>query len=119
MTDRELLKLAARSLGPDYVAWSDAYKAWRRTDVKEHFVPLRPLADPGDALRLATALHLHAKQFPIIDDDFGPPMGMVEVWRYDDEDPLHVEYLKSGDDRLAATMRAIVMASAEIERAKT
>jgi hypothetical protein len=42
---------------------------------------------------------------------------MVEVWRVDDDDPVHVEFLRSGDDRLAATRSAIVCAAAEIGKA--
>ena len=75
-----------------------------------------PLTDDGDALRLAVRLRLHARQFPIVDDGFDAPLGMVEVWRVDDEDPLHVEFLRSGDDRLVTTRRAIVRAAAEIGR---
>ena len=41
-------------------------------------------------------------------------IGTVEVYRYDDEALLHIEYLRTGDDRLAATMRAITQAAAEI-----
>ena len=121
MTDKEMLEYAAKAAGWIYypphqldikfdkagwidpatggVYWEDLWN---------------PLTDDGDALRLAVRLGLHARQFPIIDDGFDAPLGMVEVWRVDDDDPAHVEFLRSGDDRLVATRRAIVRAAAEI-----
>ena len=106
MTDRELLELAAKAAGielQDDHYWRDGF--WTRWN---------PITDDGDALRLAVRLGFHARQFPILDDGFDAPLGMVEVWRVDDDDPMHVEFLRSGDDRLAATRRAIVRAAAEI-----
>ncbi len=111
MTDRELLEAAAKAAGVEATA------------IVADGIPHRfgggywnPLADDGDALRLAVRLGLHARQFPILDNGFDAPLGMVEVWRVDDDDPLHVEFLRSGDDRLVATRRAIVRAAAEIGR---
>ena len=109
MTDRELLELAAKAAG--YVLGKHTQKDWAFT---YGGVEWNPLTDDGDALRLAVRLRLHARQFPIVDDGFDAPLGMVEVWRVDDEDPLHVEFLRSGDDRLVTTRRAIVRAAAEI-----
>ena len=115
MTDRELLELAAKAAGIELV-WS------KFSNVPTLFKGLssdevwNPLTDDGDALRLAVRLRLHARQFPIVDDGFDAPLGMVEAWRVDDEDPLHVEFLRSGDDRLVTTRRAIVRAAAEIGR---
>lgn len=108
MTDLEHLQLAAKAAGMTHPSgrlpeeWFEEY--WN------------PLTDDGHALRLMVRLRLHARQFPILDDGFDVPLGMVEVWRVDDDDPLHVEFLRSGDDRLAATRRAIVRAAAEIGR---
>lgn len=115
MSDRELLELAAKAAGielrwhPDGTAYSDARCAG-------YWGVWNPLADDGDALRLMVWLRLHARQFPVLDDGFDAPLGMVEVWRVDDDDPMHVEFLRSGDDRLVATRRAIVRAAAEIGR---
>jgi hypothetical protein len=115
MTDRELLELAAKAAG---LRWQD----WTPTiflgedDLRDWPHEWNPLTDDGDALRLMVRLRLHARQFPIVDDGFDVPLGMVEVWRVDDDDPLHVEFLGSGDDRLVATRRAIVRAAAEIGR---
>ncbi len=115
MTDRELLEFAAKAARLDYSSQDGRVSDWRpgRENV---LVPWNPLDDDGDALRLAVKLGLHARQFPILDDGFDVPLGMVEVWRVDDDDPLHVEFLRSGDDRLVATRRAIVRAAAEIGR---
>ncbi len=112
MSDRELLELAAKAAGiplkPDFKERFDYYMADR--------LMWNPITDDGDALRLMVRLRLHARQFPVLDDGFDAPLGMVEVWRVDDDDPMHVEFLRSGDDRLVATRRAIVRAAAEIGR---
>ena len=123
MTDREYLELAAkaawiaviRSRLDDPLA-RDMLVANGHRNPHHETGPWNPLTDDGDALRLAVRLRLHARQFPIVDDGFDAPLGMVEVWRVDDEDPLHVEFLRSGDDRLVTTRRAIVRAAAEIGR---
>lgn len=96
MDDSKLLELAG-------LASSETYTQKRN-----------PLESDDLALRLAVKLGLHARQFPIIDDGFDAPLGMVEVWRVDGDDPMHVEFLRSGDDRLVATRRAITRAAAEI-----
>ncbi len=115
MTDRELLEAAAKAAGIRGI-WVDA-----GLNVGSDANPIiwNPREDDGDALRLAVRLGLHARQFPILDDGFDAPLGMVEVWRVDDDDPLHVEFLRSGDDRLVATRRAIVRAAAEIGKEMT
>ena len=110
MTDRELLDNAAKAAG---YHWPLVWPNPSPVDVPHDW---NPLTDDGDALRLAVRLGLHARQFPILDDGFDAPLGMVEVWRVDDDDPMHVEFLRSGDDRLVATRRAIVRAAAEIGR---
>ena len=116
MTDRELLENAAKAAGIEL--WhEDVFTNGLTHKVSDNGV-LRwnPLTDDGDALRLAVRLLLHARQFPVLDDGMDEPLGMVEVWRTDDDDPLHVEYFKLGDDRLIITRRAIVRAAAEIGR---
>ena len=120
-TDRELLELAAKAAGMEFSMDREPIHPQRigLTDYIPHAngEPWNPLTDDGDALRLAVRLRLHARQLPVLDDGIDDPLGMVEVWRTDDDDPLHVEYLKAGDDRLIATRRAIVRAAAEIGRA--
>ena len=110
MSDRELLELAAKAAGYAFAWVNDQHLLLNSGEY------WNPIADDGDALRLAVRLRLHARQFPIFDDGFDAPLGMVEVWRVDDDDPMHVEFLRSGDDRLVATRRAIVRAAAEIGR---
>ena len=119
-TDRELVELAAKAAGVELIQMPPGvYRnaAGAKPENNAFGLPTwNPLADDGDALRLAVKLRLHARQFPIFDDGFDAPLGMVEVWRVDDDDPMHVEFLRSGDDRLVATRRAIVRAAAEIGR---
>jgi hypothetical protein len=112
MTDRELLELAAKA------AWIECgiIHGEIRIRCDAGWTSWNPLTDDGDAFRLAVRLKLHARQFPILDDGFDGPFGMIEVWRVDDDDPMHVEFLFSGVDPLAATRRAIVRAAAEIGR---
>ena len=126
MSDRELLELAAKAAGIHVPTKKDY--PWAYIDESGIFRDIscagdgtrmsrwNPLADDGDALRLMVRLRLHARQFPIVDDGFDAPLGMVEVWRVDDVDPMHVEFLRSGDDRLVVTRRAITRAAAEIGR---
>ena len=123
MTDREYLELAAKAAGIHCKGWampggrSDGWHGmYTGSDDDGAYLRWNPITDDGDALRLAVKLRLHARQFPIIDDGFDAPLGMVEVWRVDGDDPMHVEFLRSGDDRLVATRRAIVRAAAEIGR---
>ena len=111
MTDRKLLEYAAKAAGYNMAKVLDGYPMYM-----EGYGIWNPLADDGDALRLMVRLRLHARQFPIVDDGMDAPLGMVEVWRVDDDDPLHVEFLRSGHDRLVVTRRAIVRAAAEIGR---
>ena len=121
MTDREYLELAAKAAGvevwfPRMADGNGGVIEPCHTTRNGETQVWNPLTDDGAALRLAVRLGLHARQFPIIDDDFDAPLGMVEVWRVDGDDPMHVEFLRSGDDRLVATRRAIVRAAAEIGR---
>ena len=115
MTDRELLEFAAKAAGFEgrWITKGEGDLWLFRNDFSD---PWNPLTDDGDAMRLMVRLRLHAQQFPILDDGFDVPLGMVEVWRVDDDDPLHVEFLRSGDDRLVVTRRAIVRAATEIGR---
>lgn len=112
MTDRELLELAAKAAGIE----CGIIHGEIRIRCDAGWTSWNPLTDDGDALRLAVRLRLHARQFPVLDDGFDVSLGMVEVWRVDDDDPMHIQFLRSGDDRLVATRRAIVRAAAEIGR---
>lgn len=99
--DLDLLKLAAKAAG--IIVEADGRFAY------PHGL-WNPITDDGDALRLAVCLHLDINQFPVTNGY----VGMIEIWCNGDGDPAHVEYVRSEDDRLAATRRAIVRAAAEI-----
>ena len=88
MTDRELLELAAKAAGIDVHTIEDA-------DGVLHWDGWNPLADDGDALRLAVKLNIDAGK---------PGMRLRIDWR-------------SWEDPYAATRRAIVRAAAEIGKA--
>ena len=107
-TDRELLELAAKAAGmhPDHWQWN----GYGIQELAAHGVPhcgfqgaiWNPLADDGDALRLAVQLGLGVRNDLYTDAVFVScfEIGGVEV--------LY------GRDRFAATRRAIVRAAAEI-----
>ena len=95
--DRELLELAALAAGKSGF-WVDAGLNTRSNAWPEIW---NPLADDGDALRLAVALKMEVlviDKWCFASGDFGP-----------NSEPF-------GDDPFAATRRAIVRAAAEIER---
>ena len=101
MSDRELLEFAAKAAGiplkPDFKERFDYYMADR--------LMWNPLADDGDALRLAVKCKIDVVQFSLLvrADVAGLP---------------DVRELYNGDP-LAATRRAIVRAAAEIGRQMT
>lgn len=96
--DRELLRLAAKAIGGMYdecgaISMDSGidYNQWE------------PLEDDGDALRLAVGLMITVKQSPFgVDACVLAGSATFEGW---------------GDDRAAATRRAIVRAAAEIGKA--
>ena len=94
MTDRELLELAAKAIGTVYVdgaSWDEG-AGWN------------PLADDGDALRLAVKLMIPL-QFPDWAD-------AARTWGPKDaEEPCDEQF---DGDPYAATRRAIVRAAAHI-----
>lgn len=117
MTGLEQLKLAAKAGGVE-VTERDGVLFVRQSMVHEREWNSR--ADDGDALRLAVRLRFGIKDFAPHDDepdatpDNTPPVGMIEIWRESDDDPLYVEWYKAGFDRYAATRRAITNAAALI-----
>lgn len=101
MTDRELLELAARAAGIEF--------QWRGSVLCDrHGLALHwnPLTDPGDALRLAVQLNMDITMWT--DKVFAAAL----------RQELAVVAEPLGTDPLAATMRAIVRAAAEVGRAK-
>lgn len=104
MEDSELLEIAAKSAGIDgdyskranAIVHADGY--WN------------PLADDGDALRLAAKLNLSIITSWGFD---GNPSGSVGAMLGSSED-LRLTSTKYGDEPCAAWRRAIVLAAAEI-----
>jgi hypothetical protein len=103
-TDRELLELAAKAAGLEYECVSHTGRPENdQHQVRDQFgglVDWNPLADDGDALRLAVKADIDISQF----GDFA----RADCMEYVSVDEPY------GDDPLAATRRAIVRAAAEI-----
>lgn len=108
-TDRELLELAAKAAGIRY----HPNRGCRVTGIGATDIrllePWNPLADDGDALRLAVKLRL----------DISPqPDDKIEVSnQWENEDDFRWAWESYGGDAFAATRRAIVRAAAEIGKA--
>ena len=113
--NRELLELAAKAAGLPYIKPQPEYDGSLGLEVGSDN-PMRcwtwnPLADDGDALRLAVKLRL------VVDTDYNE--GAAAGSAYLSMDDFH-EYdppLRFGADRNAATRRAIVRAAAAIAKA--
>lgn len=110
--DRELLELAASAAGINLWWDGDLPKElvhhWSGNPEdggEERDYPWNPLADDGDALRLAVKMGLHIEQYRTIRAYKRAPGGF---WINGCE-PI-------GDDPCAATRRAITRAAAEIGR---
>lgn len=92
-SERELLELAAKAVGKRL--WIDTNgRFWGNSE------PWNPLTDDGNALRLAVKLRLWVRD--------GEAQDGHDIYAAED-----------GDDRYAATRRAIVRAAAEIARRAT
>lgn len=104
MTDRELLELAAKAAGIDYIISGGQLWTTIEGSINKHTERWNPLANDGQALRLAVALEMLVH----IENCF-----YVIVCK---EDVSCVEHI--GNDGkgciYAATRRAIVCAAAEI-----
>lgn len=117
LTDNELLLLAAKAIGAKPYDWNTS----RNGLFISNGVPIllaggdpdgdwNPLADDGDALRLAAKLHLSIITSWGFD---GNPSGSVGAMLGSSED-LRLTSTPHGDDPCAAWRRAIVLAAAEI-----
>jgi len=117
MTDMELLELAAKAAGIKLLQWVDkwdgdcpAFAGYQMTDGE----PWNPLADDGDALRLAVKLAIDVyffvdqqAKFPWVGTSSGPP---------DFNSPTLGRDQALGEYPEADTRRAIVACAAEIGR---
>ncbi len=100
MTDRELLELAAKAAGIR-LEWDGNPEEWQPMYYQGktyHFFD--PLTDDGDALRLAVQLHLTIYQWSLSECCVCNESGTIN------------ESVSYGEDQLAATRRAIVLAAA-------
>lgn len=103
MTDRELLELAAKAAGLDYIKPAEGYDGSLGLEIGSN--PMRtqswnPLTDDGDALRLAVVLRLDLHIYP---DHAYAHAGVLRNKR-----------IAANGNIYAATRRAIVRAAAEI-----
>lgn len=106
MNDVELLDLAAKAYASQDIKKLN-FGAWFNGARGAYW---NPLADDGDALRLAVELKLAF--FPPENDEGASAVASIE-----DGDTWIQEWVKGGDT-MAATRRAIVRAAAEIGKAK-
>ena len=118
-SDRELLELAALAAGIDvsharqrehgtYVFFTQWTPNWN------------PLKDDGDALRLATKLGLDIMPYPIYSDTKHSVIVTRKRLRTDENEPPEDGAVEVyGDDKDAATRRAIVRAAAAIGKSMT
>lgn len=107
-TDRELLEWAAKAIGAEYRdhALGGQYLAFAPDWNGRRW---SPLADDGDALRLAVKLGLTVHAFP---DHHQGAQSVVTMTRHAIEAREYAE--NNADDLNAATRRAIVRAAAAI-----
>ena len=108
MTDRELLELAAKAAGMEYIKPAEGYDGCLGLEVGNN--PMRtqswnPLKNDGDALRLAVKLKMCLKRH-YFEGEYYVMASHDAGWSQ--------ENIKS--DPYAATRRAIVRAAAEIGR---
>lgn len=112
MSDNELLRLAAKAYGAKMSDYSDRTPDhWiaERVPGSRSWYAWNPLADDGDALRLAVKLRM------LVDvPSAGSVQKLIEVIA---PGQLESIFEHCGDDPSAATRRAVVRAAAEIGRA--
>jgi hypothetical protein len=115
MTDRELLELAAKAAGIDWIkncVWIE--NGFYSPLAKHERIAWNPLTNDGDALRLAVKLGIDVS-FPLYRKPDPPTVHAGRYWDtyvscwYPFEE-------RKGEDPYAATRRAIVRAAAEIGR---
>ena len=104
MTDREMLELAAKAAGVE-LRWHPDGTAFSAVRCSGYWGVWNPLADDGDALRLAAELSMRI--------DICMNVGCAARYGVDLENVIYVG-VGSDSDTLNATRRAIVRAAAQI-----
>lgn len=109
MTDRELLELAAKAAGMDYLVWTPGVSPLVPGEKRINGQMVwNPIHDDGDALRLAVRLDIEIE--PV-------RFGGRAIVR--DDDDYGEQFDEESSDRMAATRRAIARAAAEIGKRTT
>lgn len=123
MTDRELLELAAKAAGYDARQHRNGIFHLPSPKGRNYLGPAwNPLADDGDALRLAVALQLHVCNEQLsagvvyCSRHIDPPNSLNEQF-FPEVKALADDGEALGPADYAATRRAIVLAAAEIQQA--
>lgn len=115
MSDRELLALAAKAAGVRFDAADDRAGLWAEVHPDSCWGDWDPLADDGDALRLAVKLKLDIlftpEEVEVIADQYAKEDGGERVAPWACEN-----WTTRKQDPYAATRRAIVRAAADIGR---
>lgn len=106
MNDRDLMDLAAKAAGMVFLTNGQTYHP------EEGNIDWNPLADDGDALRLAVKLRMHIEPARTMGGDF------VEVHAHPSGRGDCTGIAALGGDDNAATRRAIVIAAAELGKAQ-
>lgn len=126
MTDRELLEAAAEAAGMNLGKAQD--KRWFYCEhgqcgegmylIHENLLEFwNPLANDGDAFRLAVRLGIQIRQYPIYDTPRFAAYACESKWDSDAQKNIGPEALVQYDgDPYASTRRAIVRAAAALTR---
>ena len=114
MTDRELLELAAKAAGIE-LHWHPDGTAFSDSRCKDYWGVWNPIADDGDAQRLAVKLAESAPgtHFTLSISKIHDGRGFADAGFFSHTTPTEQVV---GPDLAAATRRAIVRAAAEIGR---
>lgn len=109
-TDRELLELAARTIGVEGVFDENTGDIWRGTGS----ISWNPLKYDGDALRLAVGLNLSVCfTLGAANAPWGTAMVGYSPW--EKSAPIAAERYANTSEKLAATRRAITRAAAQMQ----
>jgi len=117
MNDRELLELAAKAAGIDWIkncVWIE--NGFYSPLAKHERIAWNPLTDDGDAFRLAVKLELSILLRPYRVEVISWPQTTDVLGFGIPPTPRVIEIEPYGDDPQVATRRAIVRAAAEIGR---